>query len=1069
LGVTDPTNLSIGAGVALDFSGVSGGQNGFVMNRPGEVTISGAGTISLTQFSGQPILNFGGNGTGLLTVQNVIANSSVNSVGLNKTGSHTLLLTGASTYTRGTAISGGVLQISDLPNGSTPGPLGASTNVAANLVIDGGTLRLTNTSTLNTNRSFTVGQNGATLVAGGTGSVIFSGASVALGGSGPRTLTLSGTGTAALSTPLNDSGASILSLVKSGVGAWDLGNQASNRTGTTTVSNGTLNISTFSNGGAVGPLGASSSAAGNLVLNGGGLLYYGFAANTTDRLFTLGPAGGRLVGDGSTAMTFTNPGAIAAAGSGDRTLTLGGTGAALNTLAPVVVNPSSGATAVTKADAGSWLLTGANTYTGPTTVSGGTLFVGTIGNGGTAGPLGASAATADNLVLNGGTLRYTGTGAASTNRLFTLGAAGGQITSFAVSSSLNFTNTGATVAAGTGDRTLTLAGSNTAASTFMPILVNPSAGTTSLTKVGSGVWVLAGANTYTGATTINGGTLRLSGAGTFGNLSTVTVANAAGATLDLNGLSRSIGSLTGGGATGGTVTLGAGTLTTGGNNTSSTYAGVISGTGGLTKVGTGTFTVTGANTYTGATTINGGTLAVTTLADGGTASPLGASSNVPSNLVIDGGTLLLNNSVFTITDRAFTIGANGATITAVGTQPVVINPIIAAPTIAGTGPRTLTLDGTGNATLRAGLNDNGPNVLSVTKAGPGRWNRGNLIGNYTGATTINGGTLSVSTVANGGVVSTLGASSSAAANLVLNGGTLEFVATANLATDRLFTLGTNGGTLRVSSVEGETLSFTGTGTIVAAGSGNRTLTFDGGPGTFVPVIANPSSGTTAVSKTGTGTWVLAGANTYTGPTTINAGTLFVNGNQSASPGTTTISAGTLAGAGTLGGAVIANGGSVVPGQTAATPGRLTVNGNVEFGMSAAFTVELNGTTAGTQYDQLLVTGANRTVTLGGASLNRTLGYTPAASDKLFIVVNQDATSTVNGTFGGLNQGDSFLIGATTAYISYQGDSVSGALLGGNDVVIAFQPVPEPGCVLALAGVIALGWRLRRAGSTRAAC
>ena len=72
------------------------------------------------------------------------------------------------------------------------------------------------------------------------------------------------------------------------------------------------------------------------------------------------------------------------------------------------------------------------------------------------------------------------------------------------------------------------------------------------------------------------------------------------AALDLNGNSNTVGSLAGGGATGGNVTLGAGTLTTGGNNTSTAYAGNISGGGGLIKTGSGAFTLSGtANGYSG--------------------------------------------------------------------------------------------------------------------------------------------------------------------------------------------------------------------------------------------------------------------------------------------------------------------------------------------------------------------------------------------------------------------------------------------------------------------------------------
>ena len=73
---------------------------------------------------------------------------------------------------------------------------------------------------------------------------------------------------------------------------------------------------------------------------------------------------------------------------------------------------------------------------------------------------------------------------------------------------------------------------------------------------------------------------------------------AGGATFNLNNFAETMGSLAGAG----NVTLGTGILTTGGNNTSTTYSGVMSGTGGLTKAGTGTFTLSGANTYTGATT-----------------------------------------------------------------------------------------------------------------------------------------------------------------------------------------------------------------------------------------------------------------------------------------------------------------------------------------------------------------------------------------------------------------------------------------------------------------------------------
>jgi autotransporter-associated beta strand protein len=137
-----------------------------------------------------------------------------------------------------------------------------------------------------------------------------------------------------------------------------------------------------------------------------------------------------------------------------------------------------------------------------------------------------------------------------------------------------------------------------------------------VTQDGPGILNFANQNTYTGATTVNGGTLQAGASqsgsnGAFGSNSAVTMSNTATAKLDLNGYSNQIGSLSGGNTSPlyGNVTLGAATLTiaTAG---SAAYAGQISGAGGLTMAGAGTQTLSGTNTYTGQTSINTGKLLV---------------------------------------------------------------------------------------------------------------------------------------------------------------------------------------------------------------------------------------------------------------------------------------------------------------------------------------------------------------------------------------------------------------------------------------------------------------------------
>jgi autotransporter-associated beta strand protein len=199
-----------------------------------------------------------------------------------------------------------------------------------------------------------------------------------------------------------------------------------------------------------------------------------------------------------------------------------------------------------KLGAGTLSLTGANTYTGKTSVSGGTLEFATIGNvGGGASNLGAPTTVANGTIAlsGGGTLRYTGSGA-STNRVLNFNGAGTGGTIDA-SGSGAITFTGDVNATAGGNKTLTLRGTNTGDNTISGIIRNGGgglvAGTTGVTKEDAGKWILSGANTYTGATTVTAGTLLVNGS------------LASGSAVAVNG-----GVLGGTGTIGGAVTVASG-------------------------------------------------------------------------------------------------------------------------------------------------------------------------------------------------------------------------------------------------------------------------------------------------------------------------------------------------------------------------------------------------------------------------------------------------------------------------------------------------------------------------------
>ena len=373
------------------------------------------------------------------------------------------------------------------------------------------------------------------------------------------------------------------------------------------------------------------------------------------------------------------------------------------------------------------LSNGSSSYSGATVVNGGVLSVGGLSDGGAASPIGAANSAASNLVLNGGALQYTGSGA-TVDRLFTVGDNGGTLSAY--SAALNFTNTGAVGMSGTNSRTLVLSGSGTGL--LAASVGDPTSGQTALLKSGNGQWVLSNTNTFSGTTTISGGTLLLAGALAVQNSTVNNLIN--GGLAFSNSSAFTLGGLTGSGSIELTNTSGGSiTLSVGNNNSSTTYLGVLSGSGALAKLGSGTLTLSTNQTYVGGTTVSAGTLQLGGLSNtlstngaiavaGGVLNLGGASQFTTNSVTLSSGSLVNG----TLTKSGADYNGQGGTVAAV---------------LAGNVGLTKTTGGT--------LALNGTNT-------------------YTGTTTISGGTLQV----NGKLLTTGLVTVASGATLAGNGGTV---------------------------------------------------------------------------------------------------------------------------------------------------------------------------------------------------------------------------------------------------------------------------------------------------------
>ena len=596
---------------------------------------------------------------------------------------------------------------------------------------------------------------------------------------------------------------SVTTLSSIGNGYAETMNGTNTYTGSTTVNGVGINAPILANGGVNSSIGASANTAAKVVITGSGTLAYtGSKPVSTDRLLQIGTtsaAGTGTIANNSTAATnslsFTNTGAITYGTTGQtRSLTLGGSSLSTNLFAPQITDNGAGATSFTKSGSDIWTLSGTNTYSGPTVVSGGALIL----TGSAASANSSAYVVAPSALLDVSGLSSTFNLGAAQSLIAGSPAAGTAITNI----NGNYTTSGTNNIAGTGTNgTLTINGSLTLnGGTLIYDLAGNNdlitlAGTTNTLTL-SGVTLIQGGGTVSGTTTLitniasvtAGDASNLAYAGTLprGATASFTVA-APTVTLNVNGWSGPVTLFWQGtnGPSWDTVTTNWNNSGTGMgdlfypldnvvfddtgrsqvqlvgqlNPTSVTVqsastnynfggTGSIAGAATLTMSGSTILSITNNNSYTGGTTINSG------IVRSGNVNSLGSGP-----LTFNAGVLDLNSNNLAIGSLSGVIGSlitdsnNFTALTnvtqTVRTNALVVNQVVSN-TYAGLINNSVYTNGSGVIwfTNLLGTNYYHTNVvantvaLSLTKNGAGYLLlSGN--NNYTGATTNNAGTLEV--------------------------------------------------------------------------------------------------------------------------------------------------------------------------------------------------------------------------------------------------------------------------------------------------------------------------------------